>query len=217
MENVSKLICCTSWRQFSLSKTLGLNFINIICTAFTHADLKSIKFQLSCQYLFTLLGSTCVKASGRMLMKLSLVCHELGPPIVNNCYNILIFIPIKLDKEGCRQISSLLSRDVAGTKKVRKHCSTCLGLKDLGMTTWDLIMACEGVPKCLKFCAHTYYGLCHEFRLTKQDEFIRVNSDPDVSFIFWGSWDNIINWFKPKPNLHKQVMVAQILDTEMIK
>ncbi len=36
----------------------GLNFINALRTAFTREDPKSVKIQLSCQYLFTLLGST---------------------------------------------------------------------------------------------------------------------------------------------------------------
>ncbi len=50
----------------------GVNFTNILHTAFTLVDPKSIKkIQLSHQYLFTLLGFESVKAACRMLMKLS--------------------------------------------------------------------------------------------------------------------------------------------------
>jgi hypothetical protein len=54
----------------------GLNFINVLRTAIRHADPESVKFQLSSQYLFTLLGSECVKASRRTLMKLTPAVHE---------------------------------------------------------------------------------------------------------------------------------------------
>ncbi len=49
----------------------GLNFINIVCTAFTPVDPKSVRIQSSCQYLFTLLGSMVAKAARRTMMKLS--------------------------------------------------------------------------------------------------------------------------------------------------
>ena len=51
--------------------TPGLNFINILRTAFAPVDPKSAKMQLRHQCLFTLLGSTSVKAVRCMLMKLS--------------------------------------------------------------------------------------------------------------------------------------------------
>jgi len=47
----------------------GLNFINILCTAFTRIDPESVRIQSNPQYLFTLLGSMCVKAACRILMK----------------------------------------------------------------------------------------------------------------------------------------------------
>jgi len=50
---------------------LGVNFINILHTAFTHGGPKSVRTLSSCQYLFTLLGSASVKAVRRTLMKLS--------------------------------------------------------------------------------------------------------------------------------------------------
>ncbi len=49
----------------------GLNFINVLRTAFTHVDPESLRIQLGHQCLFMLLGSTSVKAVRRMLMKLS--------------------------------------------------------------------------------------------------------------------------------------------------
>jgi len=51
--------------------TPGVNFINVLRAAFTRADPKSVKFQLSCQYHFTLLGSTHTKAARRTLTKLT--------------------------------------------------------------------------------------------------------------------------------------------------
>ena len=49
----------------------GLNFINVLRTAFTHVDPESVRIQSNPQYLFTLLGSTCAKAVRRTLMKLT--------------------------------------------------------------------------------------------------------------------------------------------------
>jgi len=51
--------------------TPGVNYINVQSTAFTPVDPESAKIQLSHQYLFTLSGSTSVKAVHRMLMKLT--------------------------------------------------------------------------------------------------------------------------------------------------
>jgi len=51
--------------------TPGVNFINVLCAAFIQADPQSVKIQLSCQYLFTLLGSVRIEAAHKMLMKLT--------------------------------------------------------------------------------------------------------------------------------------------------
>jgi len=40
----------------------GVNFINILWAAFTIEDLKSVKIQSSCHYLFALLGSVRIEA-----------------------------------------------------------------------------------------------------------------------------------------------------------
>jgi hypothetical protein len=48
-----------------------VDFINVLCTAFTPVAPQSIRTQSSCQYLFTPLGSTFVKAVPRTMMKLS--------------------------------------------------------------------------------------------------------------------------------------------------
>jgi len=47
----------------------GLDFINVLCTAFTPVVPQSVRTQSSRQYLFTLLGPTSVKAVRRTLMK----------------------------------------------------------------------------------------------------------------------------------------------------
>ena len=49
----------------------GLNFINVLCTAFTLPDPKSVKKTVKLSIFFTLSGSTSVKAVRRMLMKLT--------------------------------------------------------------------------------------------------------------------------------------------------
>jgi len=51
--------------------TPGVNFINVLLAAFTRADPESVKFQLSHQYHFMLLGSARVKALRKTLMKLT--------------------------------------------------------------------------------------------------------------------------------------------------
>ncbi len=53
------------------TKTLRLNFINILRTAFTLADHKNVKKTVKWSIFFTLLGSASVKAVCRTLMKLS--------------------------------------------------------------------------------------------------------------------------------------------------
>jgi hypothetical protein len=56
-------------RKILVKLTPGFDFINILHTAFVLVDPKSVRFQSSCQYHFTLLGSTSVKAVLRKLMK----------------------------------------------------------------------------------------------------------------------------------------------------
>ncbi len=51
--------------------TPDVNFINVQCTAFALVAPKSIRIQSSCQYHFTLLGSTGAKAAHRTLVKLT--------------------------------------------------------------------------------------------------------------------------------------------------
>jgi len=51
--------------------TPGLDFINVLRTAFTLVVPQSVRTQSSCQYLFTLLGPMSVKAVRRTLMKLT--------------------------------------------------------------------------------------------------------------------------------------------------
>ncbi len=51
--------------------TPGLNFINVLRTAFTLIDPKRVKKTDDLTVFFTLLGSTSVKAVPRTLMKLS--------------------------------------------------------------------------------------------------------------------------------------------------
>jgi len=49
----------------------GLNFINVLWTAFTSANSRSVKKTVKFLIFFTLLGSTSIKAVQKMLMKLT--------------------------------------------------------------------------------------------------------------------------------------------------
>ncbi len=57
-------------RRMTMGRT-GLDFINVLHTAFTPIAPQSVRTQSSCQYLFMLSGSMSVKAVRRTLMKLS--------------------------------------------------------------------------------------------------------------------------------------------------
>jgi len=64
----------------------GVDFINVQHTAFPLVDPESAKIQLSHQYLFTLSGSTSVKAVSKTLMKLTharIVISRCSP-----CYSL---------------------------------------------------------------------------------------------------------------------------------
>ncbi len=58
---------------FTLAESMSerLNFINVLCKAFTLADPKSVKKTVKLSIIFTLLGSTCIKAVRKTLVKLS--------------------------------------------------------------------------------------------------------------------------------------------------
>jgi len=49
----------------------GVNFINVLRAAFTLSDPKSVKTYWWLNWTVTLLGSACIKAAHRMLMKLT--------------------------------------------------------------------------------------------------------------------------------------------------
>jgi hypothetical protein len=53
-----------------LFATPGVNFTNILRTAFAHVDPKSVKRYWGFDWILTLLGATSVKAVRRTLMKL---------------------------------------------------------------------------------------------------------------------------------------------------
>jgi len=70
---LSRSVGAKAAQRTLMKLTTGLNFINVLHTAFTLIAPKSVRIQSSCQYLFTLLGSTIVKAivKSRTLMKLT--------------------------------------------------------------------------------------------------------------------------------------------------
>ncbi len=69
--------------------TTRLNFINVLCTAFTPIAPKSVRIQSSFQYIFMLLGSTGTKAAGRTLMKLTLGRHS--PPVATGILKLATY------------------------------------------------------------------------------------------------------------------------------
>jgi len=64
----SAVLLCT---KGLLKIIAGADFINILCTAFTHSNPSSAKRQSSHQCLLILLGSVGAKAAHRMLAKLT--------------------------------------------------------------------------------------------------------------------------------------------------
>jgi len=56
---------------FSRKRITGVNFINVLRAAFALADPKSTKKTDNLTDFFALLGSACVKAARRMLLKLT--------------------------------------------------------------------------------------------------------------------------------------------------
>jgi len=91
--------------MFRSGLRLCVNFINVLGTAFTPVAPQSLSTQSSYQYLFTLLGSTSVKAVRRMLMKMS--------PCVN-FINVLCF---KLLQAQIQKAQKWLM-----AYQTRKHC-----------------------------------------------------------------------------------------------
>jgi hypothetical protein len=71
--NEIKIVLWRFFRIFFLSVKfqLGLNFINVLCTAFTHADPKSVKRYWQLDWVLTLWGATGVKAECKTLVKLT--------------------------------------------------------------------------------------------------------------------------------------------------
>jgi len=56
---------------FALKKQFGVDFINILRAAFTFKDPKSVKNTIKPSVFFVLLGSAGIKASHKMLVKLT--------------------------------------------------------------------------------------------------------------------------------------------------
>jgi hypothetical protein len=112
--------------------TPGLNFINILSTAFTQADPESVKFQLSRQYLFVLLGCGRIKAARRTLMKLTpdhpVTSTTSAAFVVVAADDFVVGLVIHPDFAEDRRI---LSPDVqccriTWKKNERNHVSACL-------------------------------------------------------------------------------------------
>ena len=58
-------------QKFGAKSIKSVNFTNVLNTDFALVDPESVRTHSSCQYHFTLLGSTSVKAVRRTLMKLT--------------------------------------------------------------------------------------------------------------------------------------------------
>jgi hypothetical protein len=71
--------------------TTGVNFINILRTAFALVAPRGVRIQSNCQCLFTLLESTSVKAVCRMLMKLSPAVNFINVFCTNFLYECLLW------------------------------------------------------------------------------------------------------------------------------
>ena len=72
-KNLREFLTVITTTKNNSQRLWGLGSISptYLCTALTPVAPKSVRFQSSCQYLFTLLGSTGTKAALRTLMKLT--------------------------------------------------------------------------------------------------------------------------------------------------
>ena len=50
----------------------------------------------------------------------------------------------------------------------------------------------------VRYLCYSCYRVCRGFRLTKQDDYFRVNFDHFWSVVFWGTWGSSKNWLEPK-------------------
>jgi len=64
--------------------TPGLNLFNVLRTAFTCANPRSVKKTVKLSIFFILLGSTSVKAARKTLVKLTPDCHNYHFEVVRN-------------------------------------------------------------------------------------------------------------------------------------
>jgi len=90
------------YSENALKERPGLNVINILGAVFVHADPKSAKKTVKLSFFFVLLGSACVKAAHRMLMKLTLGIN------VTNIYKQLLFEKISQKGKKTLMIFALL-------------------------------------------------------------------------------------------------------------
>ncbi len=72
----------------------GVNFINVLRTAFTPVVPQSVSTQSNCQYLFMVLGSMRVKAVRRTLMKLSPVSPTNCAQLYKSKLEVLFLVNI---------------------------------------------------------------------------------------------------------------------------
>ncbi len=68
---MSEVICKKKESKAFPNSIAGVNFINILHVAFTRADPKSAKKTVKFSVFFALSGYRCVKATTKMLMKLT--------------------------------------------------------------------------------------------------------------------------------------------------
>jgi hypothetical protein len=82
------IMCLCTLNHMEVKKlTPGVNFINILRSAFMHADIKRAKNTVKLLVFFALLESALAKASSKMLVKLTPV---LGPQVVH-CFDVKLF------------------------------------------------------------------------------------------------------------------------------
>jgi hypothetical protein len=102
----------------------GLNFINVLRTAFTPVAPKSVRIQSSSQYLFTLLGSTSAKAVCKTLVKLT-------PGV--NCINVLRTAFVLVDPKSVKNtVKSSVSFMLLGTTSIKAVHRTLMKLSPEG-------------------------------------------------------------------------------------
>ncbi len=104
-------------RKMLMKLTSGPNFINVLCTAFTHADPRNLIKTVNLSIFFMLLGSMSVKAAHKTLVKLT---PGLEPKNAS--------IPLKDVTQCCNDQASTVSNQMGSVNSTMLEVKSHFGI-----------------------------------------------------------------------------------------